>query len=75
MDYEMMRLKCLELATAQGLKGDEALKAADKMLKFCRDRQEVEGAIYYADRIETPKATIHRRPPFTDYTPEKDKGE
>lgn len=34
MDYETMRLECLRLATQQGLKGDEAIAAAAKMMKF-----------------------------------------
>lgn len=63
MDYETMRLKCLELATQQGLKGDEAIRAAERMVKFCRDQS-------LADKIETPKATIYREPPFSDYKPE-----
>jgi hypothetical protein len=36
MDYETMRLECLRLATQQGLKGDEAIAAAERMMKFAR---------------------------------------
>ena len=71
MDYESMRLKCLEMATAQGLKGDEAIRAAEKMMKFAREGSLIEKAYGPgSDRIETPMAAIHREPPFKDYKPE-----
>lgn len=70
MDYELMRLECLRLATQQGLKGDEAIKAAERMMKFCKTQSLVDAA-YGPDKIETPRATIHRNPPFSDYTPDK----
>lgn len=88
-----MRIKCLELATAQGLKGAEAIKAAAAMMNFAREgsildamygpghgeREMVKRHVVdttslqgpFADRIETPTATVHRRPPFLDdYKPE-----
>lgn len=64
MDYETMRLKCLELATQQGFKGGEAVLEAARMIKFAREGLD-------NDKIETPKATVHKRPPFLDdYKPE-----
>tara|TARA_R110000822_G_scaffold21722_7_gene68721 strand:- start:216 stop:452 length:237 start_codon:yes stop_codon:yes gene_type:complete len=78
MDYEIMRLKCLEMAVAQGLKGDEARAEADRMIKFAREGSLLD-KVYGADSIsdphfnleETPTATVHRRPPFLDdYKPE-----
>jgi len=64
-----MRLECLKLATQQGLKGEEAIQAASRMMQFA---QEGDLATKRSrDKIETPKATIYRRPPnFDDYKPE-----
>lgn len=68
MDYEVMRLECLKLATQQGLKGEEAIKAAERMMKFAREGTLIDKA--FGDKIETPMATIHRKPPIDDYKPE-----
>lgn len=62
-----MRLECLKIATQQNLKGDEAIAAAEKMMKFAREGSLLDKAF---DKIETPMATIHRKPPMTDYKPE-----
>lgn len=65
MDDEMMKLKCLELAVQQGLKGDEARREANRMFNQIKGRTEET-----PDKIETPKATIYRDPPFKDYKSE-----
>jgi len=65
MDHQMMMLKCIEMATQQGLKGDEARREAKRMFNMITGRTE-DGP----DKIETPMATIHRRPPIDDYKPE-----
>ena len=68
MDYEVMRLECLKLATAQGLKGDEAIAAAAKMIAFAREGSLIDKAY---GSIQTPLATIRKRPPFLDdYKPD-----
>lgn len=66
MDHETMMLKCIEQATAQGYKGDEALAVARKMFNQITGRPDERGP----DKIETPMATIYREPPFKDYKPE-----
>lgn len=58
MDYEVIRLECLKIAAAQGLKGADALKEAERMMKFIR-----EGKVVEADAPAKPG-------PFTDYVPE-----
>lgn len=65
MDHETMMLRCIEIATQQNLKGDEARREARKMFNQITGRTEERG-----DKIETPMATIHREPPFKDYKPE-----
>lgn len=66
MDHETMMLECIKQATAQGLKGDEARAEAKRMFNQITGRTEERG-----DKIETPMATIHRKPPFLDdYKPE-----
>lgn len=64
MDDEMIKLKCLELAVNQGLKGDDARREAHRMFLQIKGRTEE------PDKIETPKATIYREPPFKDYKSE-----
>ena len=72
MDYEIMRLECLRLAYAAGLRGPEAVAEAERMMKFAREGSlldKVHGQS--SDRMETPTVTVHRRPPFLDdYKPE-----
>lgn len=69
MDYEIMRLECLKLATQQGLKGEDAIRSAERMMKFAREGSLLDKA--HGASIETPMATIHKRPPFlNDYPPE-----
>ena len=72
MDYEIMRLECLKLAYAAGLRGPEAVAEAERMMKFAREGSlldKVHGRA--SDRIETATVTMHRRPPFLDdYKPE-----
>jgi len=72
MDYEIMRLECLKLATAQGLKGETAVEAARAMMQFAREGSLLDKAHGRAsDCMETPPVTVHRRPPFLDdYKPE-----
>jgi hypothetical protein len=72
MDYEIMRLECLRLATAQGLKGETAVDAAQAMMQFVRENPLLDKAHGRAiDRMETPTVTVHPRPPFLDdYKPE-----
>lgn len=65
-----MRLECLKLATQQGFKGDEAVQVAERMMKFAREGSLTDKAFGAGDKIETPMATIHRKPPFDDYKPE-----
>ena len=57
------------------LSPDEARAEAMKMYNFVRGRQlddnGGESVTYRASKIETPMATIHKRPPFLDdYKPE-----
>jgi hypothetical protein len=72
MDYEIMRLECLRLATGQGLKGETAVEAARSMMQFVREGSLLDKAHgQSSDRMETPTVTVHRRPPFLDdYNPE-----
>lgn len=87
MDHETMRLECLKLAQAEGLTGDAMSARADYLFQCTRygkaeaDRLRTEAAADARwrerqppgdpDRIETDLATIHRHPPFKDYTPEQ----
>jgi hypothetical protein len=52
MDDEMMKLRCLELASSQGLKGDQAREEARKMFNQIKGRSEGYGA------EQPPKAKI-----------------
>ena len=67
MDHEMMMLECLKLATAQGLKGDDARAEAQRMLNQIRGRSAE--SVPHGNAL---KAKIVGRdgdldPPFSDY--------
>jgi len=72
MDYEMIRLECLKLATAQGIKGEAAFEAARAMMQFVREGSLLDKAHGRAiDRMEAPTVTVHSRPSsLDDYKPE-----
>lgn len=76
MDHEEMKLECLRqvMLNWPTLSPDDARTEAMKMYNFVRGRQlddnGGESVTYRAPKIETPKATIYREPPFKDYTPE-----
>ncbi len=73
MDEEL-RLKALTAAQAEGLTGEAASKRADEIYKWLRYGNDGATSLrkaLNAEPIETPKATIHKRPPFLDdYKPE-----
>ena len=79
MDHEEMKLECLRLVMAKwpDLAPQQARNEALKMYNFTRGRplddpggEVISYGAPPADRIETPKAMIHRRPPIDDYKPE-----
>lgn len=55
MDDEMLKLRCLELANNQGLKGDQAREEARKMFNQIKGRSEDYGRVAHE---QTPKAKI-----------------
>lgn len=67
MDYEVMRLECLKLATAQGLKGEEAIRAADLMMKFARDRPLLDKISDSAPKARAVGRDGELEKPFKDY--------
>lgn len=67
MDYETMRFECLKTLIARGMQPEIAIEEARKMMEFIKEPSLYEKAY---GKIETPKATIHREPPFSDYKPE-----
>ena len=64
-----MRLECLKLATAQGLKGDDAIAAADRMLKFARSG---ETNIVGQGRAKVVGRDGDMEKPFKDYIIKRD---
>jgi len=72
MDHELMRLKCLEMAMAQGLKGDEARAEAERMMQFARECSLLDKAYGIKPGASVPKARAVGRDgefekPFRDY--------
>jgi hypothetical protein len=70
MDHEMMRLRCLELAMSEGLKGHDATRRAAELFEFLRS-----GTTPTADKPPPPPARVVGRDgdlegPFKDYLKE-----
>ena len=67
MDDEMLKLMCLELATQQGLKGDDARRETDRMFAHIKGRSD--------PHAPAPKARVvgtetEFKKPFDDYLTE-----
>ncbi len=77
MDHEEMKLECIRIVMAADppLSRDQVLVEAMKYYNWIRGRPlddaGGESISYRADKIETPMATVHKRPPFLDdYKPD-----
>lgn len=70
MDYEVMRLKMLELATQQGFKGDEAIRAAESMMRFAKEGTKDKPEVMPQARVVGRDGNLEA--PFKDYLAKKD---